>query len=96
MICLQRSSLEPQLQSRLSGFCQQLQTMGKRLHTLTVKQRDHNSALSSQEDEEDNKRRSAVETLVEEIEALRKKLSSGDQVIKDYFLEKESVSKESA
>lgn len=90
-----RSSSDPKLQSRLHTFCQQLQTIGKRLHTLTIQQREHNASFTHSDDGDaaaEGKRKSPVETLMAELQILRQKMASVDQV--DSVLEPVTLTQE--
>ncbi|XP_076469593.1 LOW QUALITY PROTEIN: uncharacterized protein LOC143299932 [Babylonia areolata] len=70
---------DPQLQTRLNVFCQQLQHVGKRLQTLTLKQRDLNVSLSESDSgqTEGSKRQRALEELMKELTFLQQKMASG-------------------
>nr|KAG5706100.1 hypothetical protein BaRGS_025722 [Batillaria attramentaria] len=75
----QASASDSQLQKRLSTFCQQLQSVGQRLHTLAQRQRDHNNTITESEDSDadGNRGRSAVEAVISELQVLQKKMASG-------------------
>lgn len=79
----QRGATDIQLQSRLNAFCQQIQSVGQRLQTLTIKQRDHNAGVTDSgegSEEEAGEGRAAIEALLAELQALQKKMAAGEQV----------------